>query len=191
MSRGYATAYSLYDYKGKLTNMSINLDDYFRIGVLSSPHGVKGEISVYPTSDDLDRYAYLDECYMLIKGELKMVHVTSCKFKKGMPVLGFAEYKDRDAIEVLRNVELYVDREHAVPLEEGEFYLSDIIGFEAHFHGQRIGIIEDYMENEADQTIFICKCDDGSTKYILDLPDFVEGVDLEAGIVHVNILEGM
>ena len=169
-----------------------DLKDMFRVGVLSSPHGVKGEISVFPTSDDLDRYTYLEECYLNLKEGLKKVHVNSCKFKKGMPVLGFVEYTDRDSIEAIRGAELYVDREHAVPLEEGEYYLSDVIGFDVVDDSKgKIGIIEDYMENGAEQVIFIVKCNDGSTKYILDIPEFVLGVNLESQELRVKIIEGM
>ena len=74
------------------------MEDYLRIGVLTSPHGVKGEISVYPTSEDLDRYSDLTDCFLLIKGEMKPVKVTGCKYKKNMPVLKFEGIDDRDAI---------------------------------------------------------------------------------------------
>ena len=65
------------------------MEDFLRIGVLSSPHGVKGEISVYPTSEDLSRYSELENAYFSINGEMKPVKVTGCKYKKNMPVLKF------------------------------------------------------------------------------------------------------
>lgn len=167
------------------------MEEYLRIGVLTSPHGVKGEISVYPTSDDLDRFSELEECFFSIKGEMKPVKVTGCKYKKNMPVLKFEGIDDRNDIEAYRGVELYVDREHALPLDEGEFYLADIIGFDVVSKDEIIGKIEDYFDNAADQTILVVKCNDGSTKYIPDLEEFVEEVDMDASKIYVNLIKGM
>jgi 16S rRNA processing protein RimM len=167
------------------------MEDYLRIGVLTSPHGVKGEISVYPTSEDLDRYSDLTDCFLLIKGKMKPVKVTGCKYKKNMPVLKFEGIDDRDAIEALRGTELYVDREHALELDEGEYYLADIMGFKVSADNVIIGSIEDYFENAADQTIFVVKCNDGTTKYIPDIEEFVLDVNMDEELVYVKLIKGM
>ena len=108
-----------------------------------------------------------------------------------MPVLKFAEYNSIEEVETLKGADLYVDREHVIPLEEGEFYLADTIGFKVVSEGETIGEVVDYTENEADQTIFIVKCNDGTDKYILDIPEFIKNVDIEAGIIEVNLVKGM
>ena len=51
--------------------------------------------------------------------------------------------------------------------------------------------IEDYMENAADQVIFIIKCDDGSTKYVPDVEEFILDVDMDENTVLVHLIEGM
>ena len=167
------------------------MEDFLRIGVLSSPHGVKGEISVYPTSEDLSRYSELENAYFSINGEMKPVKVTGCKYKKNMPVLKVEGYDDRNAIEPLRGTELYVDREEAIPLEEGEYFLADVIGFKVIADGEQIGVIEDYFDNAADQTIFIVRKDDGETMYIPDVEEFVKDVDLEKEEMQVKLIKGM
>ena len=167
------------------------MEDFFRIGVLISPHGVKGEISVYPTSDDLERYRELSVCFLKLKDGMKEVHVTSCKYKKNQPVLKFEEFNSIEEIEPLRQTELYVDREHAISLEEGEYYMADILGFDVEDENGKIGVLKDYIENGADQTIFIVECLDGSTKYILDIPEFVQKVDLDSKKIHVVMIKGM
>ena len=167
------------------------MEDYLRIGVLTSPHGVKGEISVYPTSENLDRYSDLTDCFLSVKGEMKPVKVTGCKYKKNMPVLKFDGIDDRDAIEALRGTELYVDREHALELDEGEYYLADIMGFKVSSDGVIIGNIEDYFDNDADQTIIVVKCNDGTTKYIPDIEEFVLDVNMDEETVYVKLIKGM
>ena len=167
------------------------MEDYLRVGVLSSPHGVRGEVSVYPTTDDIERFRSLKEAFISVKGEMIPVHVISCKFKKNMPVLGFEEYKNIDDIAPLRGSELYVDRSNAVPLEDGEYFLADIIGFDVIAEDKKIGVIKDYIENEASQVIFVVSCEDGTEKYIPDVPHFISEVDLEEGKVYANLIKGM
>ena len=169
-----------------------NNDDFLRIGVLTSPHGVRGEISIYPTSDDLGRYKLLKECFLKRDNLYEPVTVVGCKFKKGMPVLLFKEYQNRNLIEGLRGTELYVDREHAIDLEEGEIFLQDMIGFDVYIKGKgKIGYIEDYMKNQADQTIFIIKLESGENAYIVDIPDFVAEVDTVNNKIFLNDIPGM
>ncbi len=167
------------------------MEDFLRIGVLTSPHGVRGEISVYPTTDDVNRFSELSKVYFDIKGEKKEFTVTGCKYKKNMPVLKFEGIDNIDDIQKFRGVDVYVDRQSALPLEEGEYYLADIIGFKVISEGQEIGIMEDYFDNAADQTIFIIKCNDGTTKYIPDIDEFVKQVDLEEQCIYVQLIKGM
>ena len=169
------------------------MEDFLRIGILSSPHGVKGEISVYPTSDELDRFSDLEEVYLDINGDLQPHKVEGCKYKKNMPVLKLEGLDDRNSIEGLRGVDVYVDKEHAIPLEEGEYFLADVIGFGviSDKDESKIGVLEDYMENAADQVIFIVKCLDGTTKYIPDVEEFVLSVDLDEKTMLVHLIEGM
>ncbi len=174
--------------------------DYFRIGVLTKPHGVKGEISVYPTTDDVERFSFLEECYIRNangntkdnEDTQKKVTIEGCKFKKNQPVLKFKEYNSIEEVEPLRNMELYVDREHAIPLEEGEFFLSDTIGCRVIDNASgEFGTVEDYMTNLADQVIFIIKCDDGETINVVNVPAFVTKVDVENKKIFVNRIKGM
>lgn len=169
------------------------MEDYLRIGILSSPHGVKGEISVYPTSDDLNRFSDLELVYLDMKGKMESHKVEGCKYKKNMPVLKLEGFDDRNSIEPLRGVDVYVDKEHAIPLEEGEYFLADVIGFDviSDTDNKKIGVLEDYMENAADQVIFIIKCDDGSTKYVPDVEEFILDVDMDENTVLVHLIEGM
>ena len=169
------------------------MSDYLRIGILSSPHGVRGEISVFPTSDDYDRYKDLDEVFFDIKGNMEPHKVTGCKYKKNMPVLKFEGIDDRDSVETLRGIELYVDKEHAIPLEEGEYYVADILGFDviSDTDNSKIGVLEDYMENAADQLIYLVKCNDGSIKYVPDIEEFVLDVDMDGRTVLVHLIPGM
>ena len=104
------------------------MQEYFKMGVITSPHGIRGEVNVYPLSSNPQHFKDIKKCFLKKKEEYVPVTISVCKFFKGMVILGFEEYGDRNSVEALRRTEIYVDRENADPLEEGEYYMADIIG---------------------------------------------------------------
>ena len=80
---------------------------------------------------------------------------------------------------------------HLYKGDNGEYYLADIIGFSVITEDKEIGIMDDYFENAADQTIFVVKCNDGTVKYIPDMEEFVKKVDLDEQKIYVELIKGM
>ena len=64
------------------------MEDRLQVGVITSPHGVHGEVKVYPTTDDVKRFSKLKEVYMQTKKETMLLHVRSVKYQKNMVILG-------------------------------------------------------------------------------------------------------
>mgnify|MGYP002148914068 FL=1 len=94
----YTPPYIIYElYIGD--RMEHNTEDRLRVGVITSSHGIKGEVKVYPTTDDNDRFKTLKKCYLSNGRETLEVNCTSCKFLKNMVILKFKEY---DNINVTR-----------------------------------------------------------------------------------------
>ena len=167
------------------------MEDFFRIGVITTPHGIKGEVKVFPTTDDLDRFDELEDCFLKIGNEYKAVTCTGVKYFKNMVILKFAEYNDMNAAETLRQCEVYVDREHAVPLEEGEYYLADVIGATVYDEdGNWIGKLKDYMETTV-QTIFIIEKEEGGEMMVPAVPEFIKDVDVAAMKIVIHLIPGL
>ena len=66
-------------------------EDMFRIGVITSTHGLKGEVKVFPTTDDPARFKKLKKCFIRTKSGDVPVEKKSCKFFKNMVILSFSE----------------------------------------------------------------------------------------------------
>ncbi len=168
------------------------MTDKFRIGIITKTHGIKGEVAVFPTSDDPERYSELERCFIKRGNDYIEVNCNSCKYMKKTVVLGFDEITSIEEAEKYINSEIYVDREDAVPLEEGEYYMADILGFKAVLEdGTVIGTLEDYMDTPA-QTILIFKAD-GTGKQIMipDVPEFIREIDEEEEKIVIRPLKGM
>ncbi|MCR5147338.1 MAG: ribosome maturation factor RimM [Eubacterium sp.] len=178
----------------------MDLTERFRIGVITKTHGIKGEVTVFPTTDDSERFNYLENCYIKTKNEYKPVTVTDNKFFKNTVILKFDGIDSIEEAEKYIKCELYVDREDAVSLEEGEVYLADMIGMEVVLEDRSsLGTLKDYMETPA-QLIFVVELSEEVKKnhgdkiseiMIPDVPEFIKEVDVETGRMTVKLLKGM
>lgn len=166
------------------------MEDFFRIGVITSTHGLKGEVKVFPTTDDVNRFKKLKKCILRTpKGDIE-VEKNSCKFFKNMVILSFKEFQDINEIEKYKNCELYVRREDAMPLEKDEFYIADVIGMEVYEEDKKLGELEDVLQTGAND-VFSVRMLDGKELLIPVIKQCVLDIDYEARKVNVKLMKGM
>ena len=165
-------------------------EDYFRIGVITEPHGVQGEVKVYPTTDDVLHLKKVKEIYLQTKEGWQTLHLKGMKQQNNRIILRFAEFTDRNAVEGLRKLELYVDRAHAVPLEENEYYISDLIGLAVFEDDVQIGEVTDVIETGAND-VYQIKRTDGTELLLPAIKQCVRKVDVEGGRMDVSVMEGL
>ena len=143
------------------------------IGAIISPHGLRGEMNVYPTTDDLERYRSLREVLLLKNGSYQ-----ACK------VEGIDRSEDA---EPLRGVELYVDRKDAIALEEGEYFVGDLVGCEIREDGQKVGVLKDILKTGAND-VYVIEMLDGKERLLPSIPDCVLEKCPEEGYITVHFL---
>ena len=166
------------------------MEEFFRIGVITSTHGLKGEVKVFPTTDDVNRFKKLKKCILRTpKGDME-VEKNSCKFFKNMVILSFKEFKDINEIEKYKNCELYVKREDAMPLDEDEFYIAAVIGMEVWEEDKKLGELYDVIQTGAND-VFSVKLLDGKELLIPVIKQCVIDIDYEARRVNVKLMKGM
>ena len=171
--------------------MERNKEDFLRVGVITSTHGLKGEVKVFPTTDDVNRFKTLDKCYISYGRELLEVHGNGCKFFKNQVILKFREYNDINEVEKFRQCDILVSREDAVGLLEDEFFICDIIGATViDQNGKTKGHIAEYLETAANG-VFVVRDDDGNEIMIPVVKEWVTDIDMEQKRVTVHTLEIM
>lgn len=167
------------------------MENIFRIGVITSTHGLKGEVKVFPTTDDLDRFKTLKKCFIRTPKEDIWVEKNTCKFFKNMVILSFKEFKDINEIEKYKGCDLYVDREDAVPLKEDEYYISDVIGMDIVTEdGEKLGVLEDVMQTAAND-VFVIRLTNDKELLMPVIKDCVLDMNYETGIITVRLMKGM
>lgn len=168
-----------------------SVENMLRIGVITTTHGIRGEVKVFPTTDDTSRFEKCDEVILVTGTGNLILHVKSVKFFKNLVILGFKEFDNINEVEAFRKCDLMVTREHALPLKEGEYYLCDVIGAEVVAEdGSRIGEVTDVIETGANN-VFAVRLEEGREILFPVIPDCIKKVDTEAGIVTAHIMKGL
>lgn len=151
--------------------------DQFEIGVITSTHGLKGEVKVYPMTDDVARFEDLKDVLLEAKGEPVRLKVERVRFFKGRPILKFEGLDRIEDVEAFRGRHLLVEREDAIPLEKNEFYIGDLIGSRVTLEdGSDYGELKDILRTGAND-VYEIRRPDGSTTYLPSISDVILSVD--------------
>ena len=169
------------------------MDDMLRVGVISSTHGVRGEVKVYPTTDDVNRFKKLKTVILdLGRGEQMTLNIESVKFFKNMVILKFKEFNNINDVERFRKCDLMVTRDNALPLKEGQYYLCDVPGAVVINEDteEEIGKVTDVMETGANN-VFVIETKEGKEVLFPVIPDCIKKVDTKEGIVRAHVMKGL
>ena len=169
----------------------IYMEEYLRVGVISNTHGVRGEVKIFPTTDDISRFKKLKQCVIDTGREQVAVEVESCKFFKQTPILKFRSIDTLNDVERYKGKDLLVNREHAVKLKKNEFFIVDLIGLQVvSDEGQEIGVLTDALQTGAND-VFVVKTDEGDEVLIPYIEQCVPEIHPETGKVTVHLLPGL
>ena len=132
--------------------------DYFRIGQILRPHGIRGEVKILPLTDDLRRFSYLKDAYIEEKDgiyrEITVKHAKAAS--ENAVIIKLAGVDSPEDAEKLRNKFICVDRLHAVKLPEGSYFIKDLIGCRVEStDGSTLGEIIDVYETNANDVYVI------------------------------------
>lgn len=167
------------------------MEKYFRVGVIANTHGIRGEVKVYPTTDDINRFKKLKKCILDTGKEYIDLNVESVKFFKNMVILKFKEYNNINDIECYIGKDILVSRDNAVKLEKGEYYIADILGAKVILEdGSEFGVLEDVMQTGAND-VYVVKTLDNKEVLLPKIDECVKKLDIENKIVTVHIMKGL
>lgn len=167
------------------------MDDMLRVGVITSPHGIRGEVNVFPTTDDPMQFKTWKTLTLVQKKEKKEVGLVSARFFKQMVILALEGITDRDQAEGLRQAELYIRRDQARPCEENENFITDIIGLKViSEEGQELGTCTDVLQTGAND-VYVITCGDGKEVLFPAIPQCILKVDLETQTMLVHVMDGL
>ena len=167
------------------------MEQRFQVGVITSTHGVLGEVKVFPTTDDAARFKKLKQVILDTGKEDIELEIAGVKFFKNMVILKFKGIDDMDTANKYRQKSLYVTRENAVKLRKNEYFIADLIGLKVTSdEGEELGEIEDVLQTGAND-VYIVKSESGEEILFPAIKECIKEVDIEAGTMLVHVLPGL
>lgn len=162
-----------------------------RIGKILNAHGIRGELKVEPLTDDPARYHVLEQVY--VEDRRKSYHlyeVEGVRFHKGQVLVKLSGIDDMDAAKALKNQYLAINNSDRMPLEEGAYYISDLIGLAVYEDGEQIGVLKEVLQPGAND-VYVLDSARYPDLYIPAIKDVILTVDLEAGRMDVKLPKGL
>lgn len=167
------------------------MEDYMRVGVIANTHGIKGEVKVFPTTDDSRRFLKLKKIFLDTGMEKLELEISSVRFFKQMIILKLKGLDDINQIEKYKGKDLLVTRDQAVPLAEDEYFICDIIGASVELSdGSPLGVLTEVLTTGAND-VYVVEKEDKKEILIPVIKDCVTKIDTDHKLVVVNPMPGL
>lgn len=164
--------------------------DYFRVGVIANTHGIRGEVKVFPTTEEPKRFEGMKEIILDTGAEKITLEIARVRFFKNLVILKFKGIDDINDIEKYKGKDLLVSRENAIPLEEGEYYIADILGARVVTEdGREFGRLKDVLSTGANDVYVVEH--EGREVLLPVIPDCIRKRDMERKIVTIHVMKGL
>lgn len=166
------------------------MEGCFNMGKIVNTHGVRGEVKVYPYSDDLEKFEDFE--YFYIEGEgKKKYEIESTRVHKNMVLVKFKGYEDINKVLNLLNKNVYMERKDVEDDSEGH-YIVDLVGCEIFDdQGEFIGHLKDVLQTSAQDLYEIKKVSDGKLFYLPVVDEFVKNIDIKNKKIIIHLIEGI
>ena len=164
---------------------------YLEIGQIVNTFGIKGMVKVNPFTDDIKRFDKLKTIYIENKKGRKEYEIEEVKYHKGMVLIKLKGVETPEEADLLRQSYLLVDREKEEPLEEGIYYIVDLLGLEVYTDdGKLLGKVQDIF-NTGSNDIYVVKDELGKQVLLPGIPDVIKEVNLEDKRIIVHLIKGL
>lgn len=161
------------------------------VGQIVNTFGIKGELKVTPFTDDINRFDNLKKVYVKTRKEDKLYKVEGVRYHKNMVLLKLEGIENPEQAELLKNAYLEIDREDAIPLKEGQYFIVDLIGLDVYTdEGNLLGKVDDIYNTGAND-IYVVKDELGKQILLPGIKDVIKEVDLDNEKIIVHLIPGL
>lgn len=177
------------------------MEDLFQVGVISTTHGIRGEVKVFPTTDDAKRFKKLKKVFLDTGREQMELEIEQVKFFKNMVILKFRDIDDINQVEKYKGKSLLVTREQAVKCDKDEYFIADLIGLEVTAEEKILGKVADVLQTGANDVYviqvsedspFISRVPDKKKELLLPaIKDCILRIDMEQRKMQVHLMPGL
>lgn len=166
------------------------MEQFLQVGVISSTHGIRGEVKVFPTTDDAGRFRKLKKVYLDTGRERLELEVQAVRFFKQFAIVKFRGIDNINDIQQYKGKSLLVAREDAVALEKDEYYFADLIGMQVFTEEGHFGVLRDIMETGANE-VYIIDSDSHGEVLVPAIRQCILDVNIEEKQMMIRLMDGL
>lgn len=167
------------------------MEQQLKVGVISSTHGIRGEVKVFPTTDDASRYKKLKHVFIDTGKEQIPMEITQVKFSKQFVIVKFKGIDTINEAEQYKSMSLLINREDAVPLGQDEYYIADMIGMQVYTEdGELFGELTDIMKTGAND-VYVIQTKEQGEVLVPAIRQCVHSVDVAGNRMEIRLMEGL
>ena len=173
------------------------MEKFLRIGVITRPHGVHGEVKIYPTTDYPQRFEEVENVIIRTGGGEKQARIENVRYFKNLAIVKFDCFDCPEQVQKIAGADVYIERSQAQPLEEGEYYIADLIGCRVYaddssdkLAGELLGTVKDVLQTGAND-VYVVETGEKKTLLFPVIADCVKKVDIENSIITVHVMKGL
>lgn len=167
------------------------MEKLLQVGVISSTHGIRGEVKVFPTTDDVNRFKKLKEVILDTGKQQLTLEIENVKYFKQFAILKFKGIDNINDVEHYKGMSLLVTRDNAVKLQKDEYFIADMIGMEVFTDdGEKFGVLEDVMLTGAND-VYEIKSQKHGLVLVPAIKDCIIDIDIENQKMIIHLLDGL
>jgi len=167
------------------------MKEYFEIGQIVNTSGLKGILKIKPFTDDIKKFSNLKTIYIKTKSGLTEFKIEQVRYVKNMVMLKLAGIDTVEEAEKYRNLYIKILRDQEEELEEGSYYVVDILGCKVNTDAnQELGKIVDVFQTGSND-VYVVKDEQGKQILLPAIKQVIKNVDIKNKIITVHLLEGL
>lgn len=171
--------------------MGTERNDELQVGVITQTHGIRGEVKVFPTTDDVNRFKKLKEVILDTGRERLSLEIEGVKFFKQFAILKFKGYDSINDVERYRQGKLLVTRDNAVELRKDEYFVADMIGMRVVTdEGEDFGVLKDVLATGANDVYVVSR--EGAGEALLPaIKECIKKIDIDGNVMEIHVMDGL
>ncbi len=171
--------------------MGTERNDELQVGVITQTHGIRGEVKVFPTTDDANRFKKLKEVILDTGRERLSMEIEGVKFFKQFVILKFRGYDSINDVEKYKQGKLLVTRDKAVRLKKDEYFVADMIGMRVVTDmGEDFGILKEVLATGAND-VYVVSLDDGKEVLLPAIRECIKNIDIDGRVMEIHVMDGL
>lgn len=167
------------------------MNDELQVGVITQTHGIRGEVKVFPTTDDAGRFKRLKEVTLDTGRERISLEIEGVKFFKQFVILKFRGFDSINDVEKYKQGKLLVTRDKAVRLDKDEYFVADMIGMKVVTDaGEDFGVLKEVLATGAND-VYVVSREDAADVLLPAIKECIRNVDMDRHVMEIHVMDGL